>query len=290
MTEVTIAAYGIENKHSSEVATARRYSGKDLGGRGVLKWADGPYYWYRGQFNADNLAHGYGAKEGYLYTAAGQWVDGRMDGPCVLRYASGRTCYRLYERGVNVNCAWEWEDKESHAVTCKFDDLPCDASDVRLIHIKTAALQVEVPPRNTVKDSSPDCGPDESVACAAVKCATEQNAKAIITMTTSGRTARLLAKYRPACPIIPVSKDVRAARQLHLSRGCYPLYYPGIGDSEQSATIVERVNYGPDHPSLLRPTHERAPHTRMHTRTAALLRSAILIAHSLGVIPPSCSY
>ena len=143
---------------------------------------------------------------------------------------------------------------------------------------------------NTVKDSSPDCGPDESVACAAVKCATEQNAKAIITMTTSGRTARLLAKYRPACPIIPVSKDVRAARQLHLSRGCYPLYYPGIGDSEQSATIVERVNYGPDHPSLLRPTHERAPHTRMHTRTAALLRSAISIAHSLGVIPPSCSY
>jgi pyruvate kinase len=145
---------------------------------------------------------------------------------------------------------------------------------------------------NTVKDSSPDCGPDESVACAAVKCATEQNAKAIITMTTSGRTARLLAKYRPACPIIPVSKDVRAARQLHLSRGCYPLYYPGIGDSEQSATIVERVNYGPDHPSLLRPTHERAPapHTRMHTRTAALPRSAILIAHSLGVIPPSCSY
>lgn len=144
MTEVTILAYGIENKHSSEVATARRYSGKDLGGRGVLKWADGPYYWYRGQFNADNLAHGYGAKEGYLYTAAGQWADGRMDGPCVLRYASGRTCYRLYERGVNVNCAWEWEDKESHAVTCKFDDLPCDASDVRLIHIKTAALQVEV--------------------------------------------------------------------------------------------------------------------------------------------------
>ena len=158
MTEVTILAYGIENKHSSEVATARRYSGKDLGGRGVFKWADGPYYWYRGQFNADNLAHGYGAKEGYLYTAAGQWADGRMDGPCVLRYASGRTCYRLYERGVNVNCAWEWEDKESHAVTCKFDDLPCDASDVRLIHIKTAALQVEVPPRNTVKDSPPDCG------------------------------------------------------------------------------------------------------------------------------------
>ncbi len=88
-------------------------------------------------------------------------------------------------------------------------------------------------------------------------------------MTTSGRTARLLAKYRPACPILPVSKDDRSARQvrvrvtcaanrmhtrqhsvaepvqLHLSRGCYPLFYPGIGEHhDQSATIVERINYG----------------------------------------------
>ena len=88
---------------------------------------------------------------------------------------------------------------------------------------------------NMIKDSTPECGPDESVACAAVKCATEQvrlqtslsipidlqwrrlqNAKAIITMTTSGRTARLLAKYRPACPILPVSKDERSARQVRV--------------------------------------------------------------------------
>jgi pyruvate kinase len=92
---------------------------------------------------------------------------------------------------------------------------------------------------NMIKDSTPECGPDESVACAAVKCATEQvhfrasstvliglhwhrvqNAKAIITMTTSGRTARLLAKYRPACPILPVSKDDRSARQVRVRVTC----------------------------------------------------------------------
>jgi len=101
---------------------------------------------------------------------------------------------------------------------------------------------------NNIQDSNPDCGPDESVACAAVKCAIEQNAKAIITMTTSGRTARLIAKYRPAAPILAVSKDERSARQMHLSRGCYPLYFPLTGNvpvdgSTQHTSVDERTNY-----------------------------------------------
>ena len=42
----------------------------------------------------------------------------------------------------------------------------------------------------------------ETVAMAAVAAALEQNAGAILVMSTSGNSARLISKYRPSCPII----------------------------------------------------------------------------------------
>lgn len=42
----------------------------------------------------------------------------------------------------------------------------------------------------------------ETVAMAAVAASHEQGAGAIIVMSHSGNTARLIAKYRPECPII----------------------------------------------------------------------------------------
>ena len=35
-----------------------------------------------------------------------------------------------------------------------------------------------------------------------------------------------MSRYRPLAPIIVVTRDERVARQLHLFRGCFPLYYP----------------------------------------------------------------
>ena len=42
----------------------------------------------------------------------------------------------------------------------------------------------------------------ETVAIAAVAAAVEQNASAILVLSTSGNTARLVSKYRPPVPII----------------------------------------------------------------------------------------
>lgn len=42
----------------------------------------------------------------------------------------------------------------------------------------------------------------ETVAIAAVAAAAEQNASAILVLSTSGATARLVSKYRPKIPII----------------------------------------------------------------------------------------
>ena len=44
----------------------------------------------------------------------------------------------------------------------------------------------------------------ETVSCAAVVASYEQSARAIVVLSNSGITARLVAKYRPGCPIVCV--------------------------------------------------------------------------------------
>jgi pyruvate kinase len=82
----------------------------------------------------------------------------------------------------------------------------------------------------------------ETVAFAAVAAASEQGASAILVLSTSGNTARLLSKYRPSVPIIAgryfipllvtlnltcfsVTRNEQTSRQIHLHRGVYPFWY-----------------------------------------------------------------
>ncbi|GEQ69523.1 hypothetical protein JCM33374_g3195 [Metschnikowia sp. JCM 33374] len=65
----------------------------------------------------------------------------------------------------------------------------------------------------------------ETCAIAAVSAAYEQNAKAIVVLSTSGKTCRLVSKYKPNIPIMMVTRNSRAARFSHLYRGVYPFVY-----------------------------------------------------------------
>lgn len=67
---------------------------------------------------------------------------------------------------------------------------------------------------------------EETVAMAAVAASLEQNAGAILLMSTSGNTARLVAKYRPQCPVLVVTRNDQTVRACHLHRGTYPFLYP----------------------------------------------------------------
>ena len=46
---------------------------------------------------------------------------------------------------------------------------------------------------------------------------------AIVTVTKSGHTARMVSKYRPACPIIATTVEERVFHQLAMSWGVYPI-------------------------------------------------------------------
>jgi pyruvate kinase len=87
----------------------------------------------------------------------------------------------------------------------------------------------------------------ETVAIAAVAAASEQGASAIIVLSTSGNTARLISKYRPAVPIITVTRNQQTSRQIHLHRGCYPFWYPeprGIETHQWQTDVDNRIRFG----------------------------------------------
>lgn len=72
-----------------------------------------------------------------------------------------------------------------------------------------------------------------TIAAAAVEGSFFLDAKAIIVMTVTGRTAHFVSFYRPACPVIACVTDKRAARQLRLNYGVYPKIAPYTEDREQ---------------------------------------------------------
>jgi len=87
---------------------------------------------------------------------------------------------------------------------------------------------------------------DEATASSAVNAAFESRVSAIICLTTSGTTARLVAKYRPPCVILVVTRSEQVARQMHLYRGCLPVVYSGQKDSIWQDDVDKRIQVALD--------------------------------------------
>lgn len=62
-----------------------------------------------------------------------------------------------------------------------------------------------------------------AISKATVNAAMELNAKAIVTVTESGRTADMISRYRPFCPVIACTTSEHTYRQMNLSWGVIPL-------------------------------------------------------------------
>jgi len=73
---------------------------------------------------------------------------------------------------------------------------------------------------------------NESIANGCVNAATYHEARLIITMTSTGTSARLISKYKPRCPVLVVSRDAHIGAACNLHRGCVPIHY----DKEKKPT------------------------------------------------------
>ncbi|SHO47930.1 pyruvate kinase [Desulfopila aestuarii] len=91
----------------------------------------------------------------------------------------------------------------------------------------------------------------DAISYASCATAADLEAAAIIATTSSGSTARMVARYRPKAPIIAVSPNITTVRQLQLVRGVMPLLSaPATSMDEQldmsihAATQAELVQNG----------------------------------------------
>lgn len=79
---------------------------------------------------------------------------------------------------------------------------------------------------NNMRSSVPKpLSAEESTCSASVGAVFDSNAPAMIVLTKSGRSAQLISKYKPPCPILTVTRNPQVARQLHLYRSVKPIFY-----------------------------------------------------------------
>ncbi|BCJ94751.1 pyruvate kinase [Anaerocolumna cellulosilytica] len=87
--------------------------------------------------------------------------------------------------------------------------------------------------------------PDITDAISHATCTTahDLNAAMIITVTKSGKTARMISRYRPACTIIGCTTEEHVSRQLNLSWGVKPMMIREEKDTfelfEHAVSLVE---------------------------------------------------
>ncbi|SHI22246.1 pyruvate kinase [Sporobacter termitidis DSM 10068] len=62
----------------------------------------------------------------------------------------------------------------------------------------------------------------DAISHACCTTAMDLGASAIITVTSSGHTARMISRFRPQCPIVALTEDDRVRRQLSISWGVTP--------------------------------------------------------------------
>ncbi len=81
------------------------------------------------------------------------------------------------------------------------------------------------------------------MAVAHAACALAENirAAALITLTTSGSTARSVARHRPACPILAFTPNEATCRRLALVWGCLPQVVPMEDEIGRLITLAMRA-------------------------------------------------
>lgn len=92
--------------------------------------------------------------------------------------------------------------------------------------------------RRFSRDTSASTDVTNAISHATVTSAHDLNASAIITVTKSGSTARILSRYRPACVIVGCTTEKHVWRQLALSWGTIPVM---IGEENNTDDLFEHA-------------------------------------------------
>jgi pyruvate kinase len=99
----------------------------------------------------------------------------------------------------------------------------------------------ELDPSFEADDHEASLDVPDLVSAAAVYAAEHLKVRRIVAFSQSGFTARLMARYRPAVPVVAFTPDVKVARQLQLVWGVRPLVAEAeVGTLDEVVQLVQR--------------------------------------------------
>lgn len=81
----------------------------------------------------------------------------------------------------------------------------------------------------------------DAVSHACCSSAYELDAKAIVAITHSGRTARLVSRFRPGCPILAPTVSESARYRLAMSWGVYPFLIDELDNTDALFAVSETI-------------------------------------------------
>ncbi len=98
---------------------------------------------------------------------------------------------------------------------------------------KRAEKEIDYKKNFRIRENQTDFDVTDAISHATCTTAHDLGAGAIITVTKSGGTARMVSKFRPDCPIIGCTVEENVQRQLNLSWGVYPLVLEERDDTDE---------------------------------------------------------
>lgn len=81
---------------------------------------------------------------------------------------------------------------------------------------------------------------ENAMATAACVLSSQVNARAILCLTYTGNTARMMSRQRPGIPIVAMAQEEDLCRQLSLYRGIYSIMINQPADTEEAISMMKR--------------------------------------------------
>lgn len=124
---------------------------------------------------------------------------------------------------------------------------PVEALKTMVKIAESAEADIDYKAKFRKRESSNNKDVTNAISHATCTTALDLNAAAIVTVTKSGKTARMISKYRPDCPIIGCSTYEHICRQMNLSWGVIPLIIKEENNTdelfEDAVTVAEDAGY-----------------------------------------------
>ncbi|MDQ5893559.1 MAG: pyruvate kinase [Patescibacteria group bacterium] len=118
-------------------------------------------------------------------------------------------------------------------------DFPVEA--VEMMTRIALRVEKEVFTTDTIAEYQDSHGVTDVTSQSAVSASHKVEARFIVALTESGRTARMLARYRPAEYVVALTSNQMTAQKLALTFGCYSIVVPKFTTVEQVMEIVRKT-------------------------------------------------